>query len=68
MKRNWMWTLAKGLEGVGLLVVGVGLMMSVNLGMGDEGLSSMKSESWGLVIGGVLFFCGWLLERGLGAR
>ncbi len=68
MKRNWMWSLAKGLEGVGLLVVGVGVMMSVNLGMGDEGLSSMKAETYGLAIGGVMFLGGWLLERNMGAR
>ncbi|HJM57976.1 MAG TPA: hypothetical protein QF446_11690 [Planctomycetota bacterium] len=68
MKSNWMWNLAKGLEGVGLLVVGIGLMMSISLGMQDDGLSSMKFESWSLLAGGVMFFCGWLLERSMGAR
>jgi hypothetical protein len=68
MKSNWMWNLAKGLEGVGLLVVGVGLMMSISLGMQDDGLSSMKFESWSLLVGCVMFFCGWILERNMGAR
>ncbi len=68
MNRNWIWTFAKGLEGLGLLVIGVGVMMSINLGMGDDGLSSMKSESYGLLAGGGLFFIGWLIERSIGAR
>ena len=63
MKGEWIWTLGKGLEGLGLLVIGVGLMMSISLGMNDEGLSSMKSEMYGLLVGSGLFLCGWLIER-----
>lgn len=68
MKRNWLWSLAKGLEGVGLLVVLVGLVMSVDAGMRDQGLESMRSETLGLVLGGALFLVGWLMERAIGAR
>lgn len=60
--------LAKFLEGLGLLVILVGLMMSVEMGMRDEGLSSMRAETYGLAAGGALFAIGWLLERALGSR
>ena len=68
IKRDHLWTLAKGLEGLGLLVVLGGLVFSVSAGMQDEGMKSMQGEAYGLLIGGVLFFAGWLLERSLGAR
>jgi hypothetical protein len=61
-------SLAKLLEGVGLIVILVGLVMSVQLGMRDDGLESMTSEAYGLAIGGGMFLAGWLLERALGAR
>ena len=68
MKRPWLWYLAKGLEAIGLLAVLWGLLLSISLGMGEEGLESMKAESYGLVIGGVLFLAGWGLERAIGSR
>ena len=68
MRRSWLWYLAKGLEGVGLVVVLWGVVVSMQLGFGDEGLSSMKAEFYGLAIGGGCFAAGWLLERSLGTR
>jgi len=68
MPKHWIWTLAKALEGVGLVVVLVGLLGSVHLGIGEEGLASMKMESYGLLVGGGLFALGWLLERRSGTR
>ncbi|MFT5285277.1 MAG: hypothetical protein ACI8TQ_001439 [Planctomycetota bacterium] len=51
-----------------MLLVLVGLLMSIDMGMEDEGLKSMKYEGLGLAWGGGIFFAGWLLERSLGAR
>ena len=63
MNRGFVWTLAKALEGVGLVIVLVGLVLSVQTGMQDEGMKSMTFEAWGLAIGGGLFFVGLALER-----
>ena len=64
-----MYYLAKGLEGLGLIIVLVGVVMSMQLGVGEEqGFESMKAESYGLGIGGALFVIGWLLERSIGSR
>ncbi|HIG86035.1 MAG TPA: hypothetical protein EYQ25_03240 [Planctomycetes bacterium] len=68
MSPQFLQRLAKFLEGLGLLIILVGLMMSVEMGMRDEGLSSMRAETYGLAAGGVLFAIGWLLERALGSR
>ncbi len=68
MNKNWIWSLAKGLEGLGLVVVLVGVVWSMNAGFNEEGLESMKIESYALLFGGVMFLIGWLLERALGAR
>lgn len=68
IKRDFLWTLAKGLEGLGLIVVLGGLVLSVSAGMQDEGMKSMQGEAYGLAIGGVLFFVGWMMEHKLGAR
>ena len=68
MERPWLWYLAKGLEGVGLLAVLWGLVVSVSLGMGEHGLESMKAESYGVAIGGLLFVVGWAIERRIGTR
>ena len=65
---RWMWIVAKGLEGVGMVVVLVGLVTSIQLGFKDEGLASMKYESYALVGGGAIFLAGMLLERRIGAR
>lgn len=66
--RKGLWYVAKGLEAVGMLVVLVGLLLSIDLGMKDQGLESMAYEGKGLLVGGGLFVAGWLLERGIGSR
>jgi hypothetical protein len=63
-----LWLLAKGLEGLGLVVVLVGLVLSIQLGFEDEGLKSMKYESYALFGGGAIFLVGLVLERRIGAR
>ena len=63
-----LWLLAKALEGLGMVVVLVGLVLSIQLGFQDEGLKSMKYESYALVAGGAIFLLGMLLERRNGAR
>jgi len=63
-----LWWLAKGLEGVGMILVLVGVFMSISLGLEDDGLSSMRMEMQGLTVGGGLFLLGWLIERRIGAR
>ncbi len=68
MKAPWVWYLAKGLEGVGMVVVLVGLVFSMQLGFQDEGLESMRYEGLALAWGGGIFVVGWLLERAIGAR
>ena len=66
MPSKWIYTVAKMLQGIGLVVVLVGVFMSMSLGFQDEGLSSMKMEFQGLMVGGGLFLAGWLLERTAG--
>ena len=68
MPKRVVWWMAKLLEGVGMLLVLIGVFWSISLGLEDEGLSSMKMEMQGLMIGGLLFVVGWLLERSVGAR
>ena len=59
------WYGAKALEGIGLLVVLIGVFASVQLGLREEGLQSMAIEFRALGVGGALFLAGWLLERAL---
>ena len=68
MQKNWIWTVAKALEGLGLVAVLVGLVLSVQYGMQDEGMRSMRFELYGLVGGGLTFAVGVLLERSVGGR
>jgi hypothetical protein len=68
MSRETLWKLAKVLEGLGLVVVLVGVAWSVTLGFQDRGLESMGIEFRGLAIGGALFVVGFLLERAVGGR
>ena len=63
MPRKLIWGLAKLLQGVGLVVVLVGLFWSVSLGLEEEGLKSMAYEFRGLFVGGGLFVLGLVLER-----
>ena len=68
MKHPALWWLAKALEGIGMVVVLAGLLLSIQLGMQEEGLKSMKYEFNALMIGGGMFLVGWWIERMLGAR
>ena len=68
LRMRWLWLVAKGLEGVGMIVVLVGLVLSIQLGFQDESLESMRYEGMALLGGGALFVAGWMLERRLGTR
>ena len=68
MRRDHLWKLAKVLEGLGLVVVLVGVFWSIGLGFQDRGLESMGLEFQGLMIGGALCLAGWLIERASGTR
>jgi hypothetical protein len=59
---------AKVLEGVGLVVILVGVAISVGLGFEEEGLASMRAEFEGLAAGGALFLVGGLLGGGANRR
>lgn len=63
-----LYTFAKVLEGIGLLVILGGVMLSVQLGMQDSSMESMTSEAYGLAIGAGLFGLGYVIERSVGAR
>ena len=66
--KNTLWWIAKALEGVGMVLVLVGVFWSISLGLEDDGLASMATEMKGLAIGGGLFLAGWLIEHRVGAR
>jgi hypothetical protein len=51
-----------------MIVILVGLVISIRLGLDEEGLASMRYEGQALVAGGALFLGGFLLERALRAR
>jgi hypothetical protein len=68
VSRRVLYGLAKLLEGVGLVVVLVGLFWSISFGFEDQGLRSMAYEFRGLAVGGGLFVLGWVLERAAGPR
>lgn len=63
MPKKAIWKLGKCLEGAGLVVVLAGVLLSIDLGLKEEGLKSMGVEFQGLGIGGGLFLAGYLLER-----
>lgn len=60
--------LAKVLQGLGLVLVLVGVVLSIRLGIDEQGLASMKWEMYGLLGGGAVFGVGWLLEQRIGGR
>lgn len=68
MNRDLMWKFAKALEGLGLVVILVGVFWSIGLGLQDRGLESMGLEFQGLLIGGGMFAVGWLMERASSRR
>jgi hypothetical protein len=68
VKGSWLYWLAKGLEGLGLLVVLVGLLISLDFGHAESGLESMVYEAAGLGAGLLLFGIGFLIERRIGTR
>ena len=61
--RGRLYGLGKLLEGLGLVLVLVGVVLSMRLGFQDESLASMEHEMTGLLAGGGVFLAGWLLER-----
>jgi hypothetical protein len=60
------WKLGRARQGVGLLVVLAGVLMSVDAGMRDEGFESQRMELMGLALGGGLFLAGWVVTRSVG--
>ena len=60
--------LGKALQGIGLLVTLVGVVVSIGLGQMEQGLSSMAIELQALLVGVALFAIGTLLLRGAGGR
>ncbi len=68
MSKHQLWILAKGLEGIGMVVVLVGLVLSVELGFRDEGMTSQYAELIALLSGLFLFGLGFLIEKLSGIR
>lgn len=68
MNKANLWRFAKLLELIGMCVVLAGLVMSISLGMDEEGLKSMAYSGYGLMAGGGLFALGYFIERSVGAR
>lgn len=69
MNKRGLWYVGKGLEFVGMIVVLVGVLISMNEGLVQkDSLASMRYEFVGLGVGGALFVIGWLIERSVGAR
>lgn len=66
MSSKTLWKIGKVLEGLGMVIVLAGVMVSINLGMSDQTLNSMRAELQGLGIGMGLFLSGYLLERWAG--
>ncbi len=68
MQGRAMWWVAKTLEGIGMVVVLVGVFVSMTEGFEGRGLESMAYEFQGLMVGGGMFLVGVLIERKLGTR
>jgi len=60
------WKLGRAMQGIGLIVVLGGVLMSVDAGMRDEGLKSQRAELMGLALGGGLFLAGWVVTNATG--
>lgn len=46
-----------------MVVVLVGLCYGIEMGFKEEGLKSMSIEMGGLIVGGLLFVIGYMLEK-----
>ncbi len=57
------WQIGRLMQGIGLVVVLAGVLMSVDAGMQDESLKSQRMELMGLLLGGGLFIAGWVVTR-----
>ncbi len=68
MSKDKLWWLAKVLEGVGMVIVLVGVFVSMSAGFEGRGLESMAYEFQGLFLGGGLFALGVVIERWIGSR
>jgi hypothetical protein len=68
MSKQHLWILAKALEALGMIVVLVGLVLSVELGFQDEGMTSQYAELVALLCGVLLFGVGFVIERVTGTR
>ncbi len=68
MHSKTLWKIGKVLEGLGLVIVLAGVMVSINLGMEDQTLGSMNAELQGLGVGMGFFLSGYLLERWAGKK
>ena len=68
MSKNHVWVLAKALEAIGLVVILIGLVLSMELGFRDEGMTSQWAELTGLGAGLILFLIGFSIERFAGTR
>ena len=68
MTKQHLWMLAKSLEALGLIIVLIGLVLSVELGFRDEGMTSQYAELIALLVGFVLWGIGFVIERVAGTR
>jgi len=68
VSKDKLWWLAKILEGIGMVIVLLGVFVSMSAGFEGRGLESMAYEFQGLFVGGGLFLVGVLIERSIGAR
>lgn len=68
MSKNHVWVIAKVFEGLGMVLVLIGLVLSIELGTRDESMESQWAELSGLLIGLLLFGVGFVLERFAGTR
>lgn len=63
MSGKTLWKFGKALEGLGLVVVLAGVLVSIDLGLREESLKSMGIEFQSLGVGMGLFLSGYLIER-----
>lgn len=66
MSGKTLWKLGKALEGLGMVIVLAGVLVSIDLGLREESLKSMGIEFQALAVGMGFFLSGYLLERWAG--